>query len=163
MDSLKHVDAYIDGACSGNPGPGGYGVVLRYGARRRELSAGYRLTTNNRMELLAAVVALRALTEKCEVALYSDAAYVVKMMQGGWPQKWEANGWRRSAAVTASNADLWSALLEVCGEHLVEFIWLKGHAGDIENERCDQLAMQAARGSNLAADEGYELAHSRNA
>lgn len=159
MDTLKHIDAYTDGACIGNPGPGGYGVVLRYGQHRRELSAGYRLTTNNRMELLAAISALRALKERCDVSLYSDSEYLVKMMRGGWPRKWQANGWRRSTKEKASNPDLWGALLQLCDEHDVEFLWVKGHAGHVENERCDRLAMDAARQSTVFVDDGYEGNH----
>jgi ribonuclease HI len=158
MGSLKHIDAYTDGACIGNPGPGGYGVVLQYGSYRRELAGGYRRTTNNRMEMLAAVTALRALKEMCHVSLYSDSEYLVKMMREGWPRKWEANGWRRSRRGKAANPDLWSALLQLCDEHQVEFIWIRGHAGNAENECCDRLAMQAALQSNLSVDEGYELA-----
>lgn len=158
MQDLRHVDAYTDGACIGNPGPGGYGVVLSYGSHSRQLSGGYRKTTNNRMEMLAAVTALRALKEKCQVSLYSDSQYLVKMMEGGWPRKWQANGCRRARKGMVSNIDLWSDLMQVCDEQQVEFVWVKGHAGHSENERCDQLAMQAARQSDLAVDEGYELA-----
>ena len=157
MSTLKHIEAYTDGACIGNPGPGGYGVVLLYGQHRRELSGGYRKTTNNRMEILAAVTALQALKEPCRVSLYSDSEYLVKMMQGGWPRKWEANGWRRSKKDRAANADLWGALLRLCDQHEVEFVWVRGHAGNVENERCDRLAMQAALRSDLPVDEGYEL------
>jgi ribonuclease HI len=156
MAGLKHVDAYTDGACIGNPGPGGYGVVLRYGSYRRELSAGYRRTTNNRMELLAAITALQALKETCKVRLHSDSEYLVKMMRGGWPRKWRANGWRRANGDAASNPDLWGALLQLCETHDVEFVWVKGHAGHAENEYCDRLATNAARQPDLAIDEGYE-------
>jgi ribonuclease HI len=158
VQDLRHIDAYTDGACIGNPGPGGYGVVLRFGPHRRELCGGYRRTTNNRMELLAAVTALRALKEKCQVSLYSDSQYLVRMMLGDWPRKWQDNGWRRAKSGKVSNPDLWEVLLRLCDEHQVEFIWVKGHAGHIENERCDRLAMQAARQSNLPVDEGYEAA-----
>lgn len=103
------------------------------------------------------VMALRALKETCRVTLYSDAEYLVKMMQEGWPRRWRAKGWRRAGGGTASNIDLWDALLKLCDEHEVEFVWVKGHAGDTENERCDRLAVQASLQSNLAADEGYEL------
>jgi ribonuclease HI len=157
-EALKRIVAYTDGACIGNPGPGGYGVVLRYGTYRREISGGYRKTTNNRMELLAAIRALEALKERCNVTLYSDSQYLVRMMQGEWPRKWRANGWWRSKKEKASNPDLWETLLALCDEHRVEFIWIKGHAGDAENERCDQLAMGAALQSNLWPDEGYESA-----
>jgi ribonuclease HI len=158
MAGVKHIDVYTDGACIGNPGPGGYGVVLRYGNYRRELSGGYRKTTNNRMELLAAVTALDALKEQCHVTLYSDSQYLVRMMQGEWPRKWRAHGWWRSKKEKASNPDLWGLLLDLCDRHQVEFMWVKGHAGHAENERCDQLAMQAAQQPNLSPDEGYESA-----
>lgn len=154
---LKHIDAYTDGACIGNPGPGGYGVVLCYGTYRREISRGYRKTTNNRMELLAAVTALQALKEECYVTLYSDSQYLVRMMQEEWPRKWRAHGWWRSKKEKASNPDLWGMLLDLCDEHRVEFIWVKGHAGHAENEHCDQLAMRAALQPNLPPDDGYEL------
>ena len=161
MSTLKHIEAYTDGACIGNPGPGGYGVVLLYGDHQRELSSGYRKTTNNRMEILAAVTALQAVIEPCRVSLYSDSEYLVKMMQGGWPRKWETNGWRRSKKDRAANPDLWGAMLRLCDQHEVEFVWVRGHAGNVENERCDRLAMQAALRSDLPVDEGYELTAGR--
>jgi len=157
MSALKPVTIYTDGACTGNPGAGGYGVVLRFGNHCRELSAGYRRTTNNRMEILAVIAALSALKETCRVSLYSDSEYVVKMMAEGWPRKWEANGWRRSNKEKASNTDLWSRLLRLCDEHEVEFHWVKGHANNTDNERCDRLAVIAAQQLNLPVDEGYEL------
>ena len=152
---LRHVDAYTDGACIGNPGPGGYGVVLRFGDHRRELSGGYRKTTNNRMEILAAITALEALKEPCTVSLYSDSEYLVRMMQGGWPRQWEAHGWRRKSGA-ALNPDLWGALLRLCDKQQVEFIWVRGHAGNPENERCDRLAVRAAQQPDLPIDDGYE-------
>ncbi len=157
-EALKCVEAYTDGACIGNPGPGGYAAVLRHGAHQRVLSGGYRKTTNNRMELLAAVKALEALKEKCKVTLYSDSQYVVRMMQGQWPQKWRAHGWWRSRKERASNPDLWAALVDLCDAHEVEFVWVRGHAGNADNERCDRLAMSAALQADLPPDEGYELA-----
>ena len=156
MADSKQIDAYTDGACIGNPGPGGYGVILRYGAHQRELSGGYRKTTNNRMEILAAIEALAALKERCVVRLYSDSEYLVKMMQGDFPRKWEAKGWKRSNGAPALNPDLWGRLLRLCEQHQVEFVWVRGHAGHSENERCDQLATEAARGPDLSIDEGYE-------
>jgi len=155
-DALPHVDAYTDGACIGNPGPGGYGVVLLYGAHRRELSGGYRRTTNNRMEILAAITALRALKERCAVSLYSDSQYLVKAMRDGGVRRWQASGWMRSKKERALNPDLWEEMLRLCERHQVEFLWVRGHAGEIENERCDRLAMQAASRQDLPADEGYE-------
>ncbi|MBZ5498382.1 MAG: ribonuclease HI [Acidobacteriia bacterium] len=152
----KEVTIYTDGACLGNPGPGGYGVVLLYGSHRKELSGGFRVTTNNRMEILAAVVALEALKEKCRVILYSDSQYLVNAMQQGWAMRWRANNWRRNKNEMALNPDLWDRLLGCTERHKVEFRWLRGHAGDRENERCDQLAMAAANAVNRAIDFGYE-------
>jgi ribonuclease HI len=158
--AMKEVTIYTDGACLGNPGPGGYGAVLLYGARRKELSAGFRLTTNNRMEILAAVGALEALKEKCSVTLHSDSQYLVNAIQEGWAERWRKNGWRRNKTDMAVNPDLWERLLDAAVGHKVQFRWVRGHAGDVENERCDQLAMAAAKGSNLAIDFEYEkLAH----
>ena len=156
MTNLKHVKIYTDGACVGNPGPGGYGVVLKYGKGRRELQGGYRLTTNNRMELLAPIEGLSALKEKCRVTMFSDSRYVVDAMAKGWAKKWQAKGWMRNKKDKAINPDLWARLLSLSDEHEVEFKWVKGHAGNIENERCDELAEQAARQPNLIVDRGYE-------
>ena len=156
MDVLKHVTIYTDGACIGNPGPGGYGAVLLYGNERREFSGGYRKTTNNRMEILAAIVGLEALKEKCRITLYSDSQYVVNAVEKGWARKWRANGWNRNKSEKALNPDMWDRLLRLCEYHNVEFRWVRGHAGIPENERCDQLATGAARQRNLPVDEGYE-------
>ena len=158
MNKLKHVLIYTDGACLGNPGPGGYGVVLRFGQHRRELSGGYRKTTNNRMEIQAAVQGLAALTERCHVILHSDSQCLVQAMEEGWARRWQANRWRRSVKHKAVNPDLWAALLRLCDEHDVTFMWVKGHAGNRDNERRDQLAMQAAQQPNLPPDEGCEEA-----
>ncbi len=158
MVEAKHIDVYTDGACIKNPGPGGFGVVLQYGPHRRELSGGYRMTTNNRMELLAAVTGLQALKEVCHVRLFSDSQYLVNMMHGDWPRRWEANGWKRAKKGVVLNPDLWAALLRLCEKHQVDFVWVKGHAGNSGNERCDKLAMQAALRPELPADEGYEVA-----
>ena len=155
MKKLKHVTIYTDGACLGNPGPGGYGVILLYRGHRRELSGGYARTTNNRMEIMAAIVGLEALKEKCQVTLYSDSEYLVKAMSRGWAQIWRANGWRRSKRKKVLNSDLWERLLQLCGHHDVKFCWVRGHAGTLENKRCDELAMQAAQQPNLPVDEGY--------
>lgn len=137
------VQIYTDGACSGNPGPGGYGTILRYGNREKELSEGFESTTNNRMELLAAIRGLEALKKPCRVTLYSDSQYLVNGIQKGWAKKWRANGWKRNAKEPALNADLWARLLELIELHDIELIWVKGHAGHPENERCDKLAVAA--------------------
>lgn len=150
------MSIYTDGACIGNPGPGGYGVILDYKGRRRELSGGYRRTTNNRMELLAVIEALAALKEPCNVEVCSDSQYVVKAMNSGWPQKWRRNGWRRSKTQPAANPDLWAKLLDLCETHRVKFQWVRGHSGHPENERCDELATTAAHSSRLLPDVGYE-------
>jgi ribonuclease HI len=155
MKEAKHVTIYTDGACIGNPGPGGYCALLFYQGHRRELSGGYRKTTNNRMEIMAAIVGLEALKEKCSVTLFSDSEYLVKAMSRGWAQRWRASGWRRSKREKALNPDLWERLLQLCERHEVQFGWVKGHAGTAENARCDELAMQVAQQPNLPADEGY--------
>ena len=163
MATQKRVTIYTDGACLGNPGPGGYGVVLLYDDHRKELSGGYRLTTNNRMELTAAIKGLAALKKPCAVELFSDSEYVVNAVEKGWARRWRANGWYRPNKKMAENRDLWQELLSLCDRHQVHFEWIKGHAGHAENERCDQLAFQSARMPNLSADKGYEasLVHSQ--
>lgn len=152
----KQVTIHTDGACAGNPGPGGYGVVLRYRDKVRELTGGARLTTNNRMEVLAAVVGLEALTERCAVTLHSDSRYLVDAMSKGWAARWRANGWLLGKRAPARNADLWARLLDLCAVHDVTFVWVKGHAGEPDNEHCDALAERAARQPDLPADTGYE-------
>ena len=156
MTSKPRITIHTDGACLGNPGPGGYGIVLQSGTQRGELSGGYRLTTNNRMELMGPIKALQALNQPSHVVLHSDSRYVVDAVKKGWAKKWRANDWMRNKKEQAVNPDLWAQLLELLEEHEVEFRWVRGHAGDRENERCDQLAVQAAKGRELARDEGYE-------
>ena len=138
---MKQVEIFTDGACSGNPGPGGWGAVLRFGSAEKELCGGEENTTNNRMELSAVIAALSALKEPCRVLLTTDSQYVVNGMEKGWAKKWQANGWRKSDKSPALNADLWQRLLELCEIHTVSFHWVKGHAGHPENERCDKLAV----------------------
>jgi ribonuclease HI len=150
------IAIWADGACLGNPGPGGYGVVLLYGDRRRELAAGFRRTTNNRMELLAAIEGLAALTRPCALTLHSDSTYVIKAMREQWPQRWQGNGWRRADKQKVANQDLWLRLLAQAALHQVTWRWVRGHTGVVENERCDELANAAARGQQLAVDAGYE-------
>lgn len=152
---LKEVDIYTDGACSGNPGNGGYGVVLLYNGKRKEMSKGYKLTTNNRMEMLAVIDGLNALKEKCIVNLYSDSKYVVDSVTKGWVIKWQKNNWKRNKNENASNIDLWIKLLELLKQHKVNFIWVKGHADNKENERCDYLARTAIENGKLYDDDGY--------
>ncbi|MBQ8495646.1 MAG: ribonuclease HI [Clostridia bacterium] len=138
---MKKVFMFTDGACSGNPGPGGWGTILRYGDAEKELSGGEAQTTNNRMELLAVINGLAALKEPCEVTIQSDSRYVVDGIEKGWARSWKRNGWRKADKKPALNADLWEKLLTLLDIHAVNFIWIKGHAGHPENERCDQLAV----------------------
>lgn len=156
MGELKQITIYTDGGCDPNPGPGGYGVVLLYDHQRKELSGGFRLTTNNRMEIYAAIQGLEALSEPCQVTLYSDSEYLVKAMTQGWAVRWKQRGWKRNSKEKALNPDLWERLLRLCQVYQVTFIWVRGHAGSRENERCDQLAAQAMRRKNLPPDEYYE-------
>ena len=153
---LKEVTIYTDGAAEPNPGPGGYGVVLICEPHRKELQGGFSLTTNNRMEILAAIKGLEALKAPCKVRLHSDSQYLVKAMTQGWAHRWQANHWKRNRHDKAVNPDLWGRLLTLCETHEVQFIWVKGHAGHRENERCDVLAGQAIHKGNLPPDEGYE-------
>lgn len=153
---MKSIVIYTDGACSGNPGAGGYGVVMLYGTARKELSGGYVKTTNNRMEVLAAIKGLEALKEPCAVKLYSDSKYVVDAIEKGWAKKWRSQGWMRNNKEKALNVDLWERLLALLEIHQVSFIWVKGHADNPENERCDQLARAAIQKNTLENDENYE-------
>ena len=156
MAPKNHVTIYTDGACIGNPGPGGYGVVLMRGENRREFSGGFRRTTNNRMELMGPIKALDALNQYCRVTLHSDSKYVVDAIEKGWARRWRANGWMRNKRQPAVNPDLWGTLLDLCDKHETEFRWVRGHADDPDNERCDQLANQAALRKDLPIDKGYE-------
>ena len=137
----KTVEIFTDGACSGNPGAGGYGVVMRYNGVVKELSGGEPHTTNNRMELMGVIKGLSALKEPCIVNLTTDSKYIVDAVNQGWAKKWRANGWRRGKNEPALNSDLWEMLLNLLEKHEVTFIWVKGHAGHPENERCDKLAV----------------------
>lgn len=159
---LMRVTVYTDGASRGNPGPGGYGAVLLYTdpsgvEHRKELSQGYRTTTNNRMELLAVVVALEALLRPCEVEVHSDSQYVVNAFNQHWVEGWLRKGWKNSQKQPVKNADLWKRLLTAMEPHKVSWVWVKGHAGHALNERCDQLATEAADGFSgpLLEDEGF--------
>ena len=160
MTRPSDVIIYTDGACIGNPGPGGYGAVLLSEENRKELSGGYAQTTNNRMELMAAIVGLEALERRCDVTLYSDSKYLVDAIEKGWARKWKANSWMRNRRERAINPDLWERLLSLTEKHNVAFKWVRGHAGVKENERCDQLATTAAKGRGLPADPGYKASPS---
>ena len=140
---MKHVTIYTDGACSGNPGPGGWGAILMYGKYKKELSGGERMTTNNRMELLGVITALEQLKEPCKVSLYTDSQYIVSAINEGWLKSWKARGWKRREG-ELKNPGLWQRLSALLERHDVEFIWVKGHAENAYNNRCDELAYGAA-------------------
>ena len=141
---MKHVDIYTDGSCRGNPGVGGWGAILVYGTRQKELSGGEAQTTNNRMELTAVIEALSALKEPCEVTLTSDSKYVIDALEQGWARGWKQRGWKKADKSPALNPDLWERLLQLVDYHNVTTVWVKGHAGHPYNERCDQLATDFA-------------------
>ena len=153
---LRRVSIHTDGSCIGNPGPGGFAAILEYKGQERELSGGFRRTTNNRMEILAVIAGLEALTERCSVAVYSDSRYVVDAIEKGWAKKWKANGWMRNKRERAVNPDLWERLLSALDKHDVEMKWVRGHAGNPGNMRADRLAVTAANGKELPRDEGFE-------
>ncbi len=139
------VIIYTDGACSGNPGPGGYGAILMYGKHKKELSGGEPETTNNRMELMGVITALRALTRPCQVQLYTDSQYIVNAIEKGWAKKWQKNNWMRNKKDPAMNPDLWEILLQLLEIHQVQFHWVKGHATNPYNNRCDELAVAESK------------------
>jgi ribonuclease HI len=158
-DGLKrHIHIYTDGGCIDNPGPGGFGVVIIEGDKRLELSGGYRLTTNNRMELMACIKALQTFKKAEQAILFTDSQYVANAVQKGWAMKWRSRKWMRDKTHKAVNSDLWAELLVLLERHDVVFRWVRGHAGNPENERCDVLAGRAATGPELAIDTGYENA-----
>ncbi len=142
---MKRVEIFTDGACSGNPGPGGWAAVLRYGGREKRISGGEAATTNNRMELMGVIEALRCLKEPCEVVLTSDSRYVCDGLSKGWAESWRRNGWRKADKKPALNSDLWGTLLDLAGRHRLSVRWIKGHAGHPENECCDRMAVAAAQ------------------
>lgn len=148
----KEVSLYTDGSCIGNPGPGGYGAILKYKEHIKELSRGYRLTTNNRMELLAVIAGLQALNQSCKVHITSDSMYVKNGITQ-WIFSWKRNGWRTASGKDVKNVDLWQKLDALCAQHQVSWTWVKGHNGHLENERCDELARTAALGSDLQDDD----------
>ena len=151
----KTVAIYTDGSCLGNPGPGGYGVVLRYQQHQKEMSGGYKQTTNNRMELLAAIVGLESLTQPCDVDLTTDSQYV-RLGITQWLANWKKNNWKTSQKEPVKNQDLWRRLDAACQGHKVNWHWVKGHAGHPENERCDELARVAATNQATEVDEGFQ-------
>ncbi|MCE9615529.1 MAG: ribonuclease HI [Lentisphaerae bacterium] len=161
--NIDTVTIFTDGAASPNPGPGGYGVILIRNGQRRELSGGFRKTTNNRMEILAAIVGLREMNgEKSTVAIHSDSKYVVDMFTGGYAAQWRRNGWRRQKGkAPALNPDLWEELLNLAALHDVRFEWVRGHADNADNTRCDELDVTARQGNDLPPDVGYESASAR--
>lgn len=157
---MLHVDIFTDGSSRGNPGPGGYGSILRFVDRNgrvheKELSQGFRCTTNNRMELLGVIKALEALKSPCDITLYSDSQYVVNAFNQHWVEGWLKRGWKNAKKEPVKNPDLWKRLLAAKKPHQMTFVWVKGHAGHPENERCDALATAAADGDNLLEDEGF--------
>jgi ribonuclease HI len=149
---MKQITIYSDGACSGNPGPGGYGTIIKYNGVEKELSGGFRNTTNNRMEIMGAIAGLEALKEPCEVTIITDSQYLVNTIEKGWAEKWKANGWMRNNKDKALNVDLWERMLKLTQIHNVTFNWIKGHNGHPENERCDSLAVSAASRRDLPVD-----------
>ena len=150
------IEIFTDGACRGNPGPGGWAALLRIGEHEKLVSGAAMETTNNRMELLAAIKGLQALRVRFRVSVYSDSKYLVDAVEKGWANRWRANGWMRNKKEPALNSDLWKTLLDCCEQHELRFYWVKGHSGHPENDRCDQLATSAISGSNLNVDEVYE-------
>ena len=142
---MKHIQIFTDGACSGNPGPGGWGAILRYKAHEKELSGGEAETTNNRMELMALIAALEQLKEPCEIDLCSDSQYVINGLQKGWAKGWRARGWKKADKSPALNSDIWARLLDLSEAHTIHYNWIKGHAGHPENERCDRLAVEQSK------------------
>src|SRR5579859_2931321 len=155
-DGRKTVRIYTDGACLGSPGRGGYGAVLLTGLQREEIAGGFRLTNNARMEMMAVIKALKKLKEPSIVHLYTDSKMIVNAMEQGQARQWREQGWKRNGTGDVVDADLWEKLVELCTEHQVSFFWVKGHAGNKENQRCDRLSAHAARSSRLAVDVGFE-------
>ena len=151
----KLVHAFTDGSCLGNPGPGGWAVILKYGAEKKELSGGANPTTNNRMELMGAIMALEALKEPCRVEILTDSSYVRDAIEKGWLASWHRNGWKTAAKKAVKNKDLWERLTLLLKRHTVRLHWVKGHAGHPENERADALARAAAASPDLPPDEGF--------
>lgn len=155
MKNSNIVEIYTDGACSGNPGPGGYGVVILYKEKIKELSGGYTRTTNNRMELMAAIKALEVLTRPCKVNLYSDSQYIINALNKGWLNKWMNNGWMLGKKTPVKNIDLWKKIITLTSVHEIKWFWVKGHSTNKYNNRCNELAVGAAKKEPFSIDEGF--------
>lgn len=153
---MKKVTLYSDGACSGNPGPGGYGAVFVYGEHRKNLSRGFKHTTNNRMELLGVIEPLESLKEPCEVLVTTDSQYVANAINKGWLKGWQKKGWKTASKKPVKNQDLWNRLIKLMETHSLAIEWVRGHDGHAENEQCDVLAVSARSSKNLVEDEGYD-------
>jgi ribonuclease HI len=153
---LKEINMYTDGASSGNPGPGGYCALLKYKDKIKEISGGFRKTTNNRMELKAVIEGLKSLKENCRVNIFSDSKYIVDAIEQGWIYKWQSFGWKRNKKQKLLNPDLWKELFDLLQKHEVKFFWVRGHAGHPENERCDRIAVIESNKPNLPPDEIFE-------
>jgi ribonuclease HI len=155
-EELKNIYIYTDGCCLGNPGKGGYGAILVYENKEKTIGQGYRKTTNNRMEMLACIEALKLLKVESEVELCSDSKYIVDGVNKGWAEKWQKNNWMRNKKDKAENIDLWTDLLKLNSKHIIKWVWVKGHSGHIYNERCDKIAKKYAESSSLLIDSNYE-------
>jgi len=150
------LEIWTDGACSGNPGSGGYAALLKNNGQVKEIASGFAHTTNNRMEIMAAIAALESLDKQCNITIYSDSKYLVDAMSLGWAKKWQANGWMRTKKDKAINSDLWQRLLDLCAKHTVRFVWVKGHSANRENKRCDEIAEAITHVPDLPEDKGYK-------
>ncbi|MFZ5647303.1 MAG: ribonuclease HI [Bacillota bacterium] len=155
-EKLPEVQIYTDGACSGNPGPGGYGAILKYGDHMKEISGGYRHTTNNRMELTAVIKGLQQLRKPCSVTIYSDSRYIVDAINLGWVKKWMGSGWVKPDKAPVKNVDLWKELVRLLKPHNVTWVWIKGHSDNEFNNRCDRIAVNASKEGALEIDRVYE-------
>ena len=153
---MNVIEVFTDGACKGNPGDGGWGAIIRVDGEEEYLWGGEKETTNNRMEMMAVIKGLESLQEKSMVTICSDSKYVIDAIDKGWARRWKINGWMRNKKDKAINPDLWEQLLALCSKHTISFVWIKGHSGHIQNERCDQLAVNAAKQSDLSEDLGYD-------
>lgn len=155
MDNIPTVEIYSDGGATPNPGKGGFGVILKHKNHEKEFYQGFKLTTNNRMELMGVIIGLEQLKKRSKVTVYTDSKLVVDGINLGWAENWKKNSWTRNSTEPALNSDLWAKLLDLLEKHIVRFIWIKGHSGHPENERCDQLVKKAIQSNNLSVDEGY--------